>query len=789
MTRFRVNSNRLALLILVYYVVLALLNSAASPPFEPPDEAAHFLYTSNIATSGALPVLETRRVVMDSMSVERHQLPLYYMLGAPLINWTDRSVQLMSGALPVLETRRVVMDSMSVERHQLPLYYMLGAPLINWTDRSDADHYLRLNPLASIGVVNDNNVNVHLHPIEPGGGQTVLAVWILRLFSMALGVITLWFVYRTGETAFPGRRVGLLAMTLVVSMPTFVFVSAGINNDNLVTVLYAAGIYMTARLWRNRAITLHDALLLAVILGMISIAKLHGITLFGVVYFWALIGLWRGRFTRREIVMLVGVTLAGAALLAGWNYVRNYQLYGDFFAVDASLQVWSRGTALPSSIQHALIEAKGVWESMWMILGHLNIRGPVWVFTYIYAITAIAVVGIVVAFWRKPQWRGSMLMLLMVFIGIAAALAFITRRMNVSQGRFMFPSLVAFAPLMALGWQTILGRRLSALLIAPLALAALISPVLILPRAYGTLERVAEVPIGARVVNVQAEGLAVLGYELYTDRVAPDDLVRLDLYIRGENDANPVLFVMAVNPISKDPISGIDTYPGMSPTDSLDPNAIYRVPIQFRMNENAVGIGPYALEIAVGWRDPETDRHLHWTDMDGNPLTAVLLTGPLLIDPNHAAPAPEYPTDVTFGEAIRLAGYTLSDSELAAGDELAVTLNWRYLAPLTEDYTVTLALTDADGNIITQDDGMPAGYPTSRWRPGPDFSETRTLTIPEDTPAGEYKLYVGWYRASDGTRLQVSGGNIRDNLLILPVQILVYSEEMWEQAHVSESDE
>jgi len=41
--------------------------------------------------------------------------------------------------------------------------------------------------------------------------------------------------------------------------------------------------------------------------------------------------------------------------------------YGDPFALEATLEIWSRGSP-PRTLEAALFEPRGVWESFWMIL-------------------------------------------------------------------------------------------------------------------------------------------------------------------------------------------------------------------------------------------------------------------------------------------------------------------------------------------------------------------------------------------------------------------------------------
>ncbi len=291
-------ADRIALGLCLYFIVLAVIYAAATPPFEAPDEASHFLYIHNF--------LET-------------------------------------GQLPVLEDRATVFKSQSVQRHHPPLYYLIGAALVSWTQRDDVAAYLQQNPLASIGMVTDNNLNVYLHPVPPPQGDTIIAIWILRLYSIFLGAATVWLIYRSARLVTGEAQVGLLAALLVISIPSFVHISASINNDNLVTMLHAAGVYLCIRLWVRRRIVTADIVGISLILGAVALTKINGLTLFGVIYGWIALGVLTRRLKWRESLTLIGVSMFAAAGLAGWWYIRNLELYGDPLALTATLRIWGRG--------------------------------------------------------------------------------------------------------------------------------------------------------------------------------------------------------------------------------------------------------------------------------------------------------------------------------------------------------------------------------------------------------------------------------------------------------------
>ncbi len=96
---------------------------------------------------------------------------------------------------------------------------------------------------------------------------------------------------------------------------------------------------------------------------------------------------------------------------------------------------------------------------------------------------------------------------------------------------------------------------------------------------------------------------------------------------------------------------------------------------------------------------------------------------------------------------------------------------WQPIGSTTDDRVIATYLSDANGQIRAQDDRQPCdgSYPTSRWQNSDLISDDRTLTLPENLPAGDYRLAIVFYRLSDGARLPVRGpaGEARGDVLTL----------------------
>ncbi|MEM7536099.1 MAG: hypothetical protein AAF639_28210 [Chloroflexota bacterium] len=115
-----------------------------------------------------------------------------------------------------------------------------------------------------------------------------------------------------------------------------------------------------------------------------------------------------------------------------------------------------------------------------------------------------------------------------------------------------------------------------------------------------------------------------------------------------------------------------------------------------------------------------------------------------------------FESPIHFGEQIELHSAELPTSPLPSGDTATIHLSWLATSPPAADYTVFAHLVGPSG-LIAQQDQVPLHgfYPTGFWHPNLPVTDAYTLTIPNDTPPGQYPLYVGMYEPITGDRLVV----------------------------------
>jgi hypothetical protein len=113
--------------------------------------------------------------------------------------------------------------------------------------------------------------------------------------------------------------------------------------------------------------------------------------------------------------------------------------------------------------------------------------------------------------------------------------------------------------------------------------------------------------------------------------------------------------------------------------------------------------------------------------------------------------------NVRLGEAIRLEGYRLAQSEVSPGDTLVLTLYWRADRPVEKHYTVFVHLQDANGNLIAQQDNSPARgmRPTNEWETDVLIEDPYEVQVPIDAAKDQYLLSAGMYDTTTIERLAV----------------------------------
>ena len=123
---------------------------------------------------------------------------------------------------------------------------------------------------------------------------------------------------------------------------------------------------------------------------------------------------------------------------------------------------------------------------------------------------------------------------------------------------------------------------------------------------------------------------------------------------------------------------------------------------------------------------------------------------------------PSHRLEANWDNKIGLLGYDLNTPAYEAGEKIHLALYYQGLSKMRKDYTVFTHLLGpynpaTDGPLWGQDDSEPCRrfYPTSSWDIGEIVIDRFTISIPTETPPGNYNLTVGFYQWPTLERLPV----------------------------------
>ncbi|MCD6520982.1 MAG: DUF2142 domain-containing protein, partial [Anaerolineae bacterium] len=485
-------------LILGGYLLLGFVYSLTVPLFEAPDELYHYAFVKHLADGHGLPVLRSPGLI-----------------GL----WRQ-------------------------EGGQPPLYYILGALLTRWIDTRDASRVIWRNPHADVGrVTPDRNVNIIVHTSRehfPFRG-TVLAVHLLRIFSVALGALAVWRGYKLACEVLSQRgALPLYVMAMIAFQPMFLFITSSVNNDALAIFLGTFALELIVR-YVSRVPTMAHWALLGLVLGMGALSKLSLLGLVPLAGLSVLLIAWRQR-SWRTLLGGGGILLFISLGLSGWWFYRNWSLYKDPLGLRAFLSVIGKRYPQPNWWQ-----LLGEWHpfimSFWGFFGWLNVPAPSW---YYVLVVPLGGLGILALPWGIWKWHricrvNSHFICKLTFAVLWPILLFAslwrwTSLTPATQGRLLFPGIAALMLCIALGLWGLMPQRWQygavALLGGVALVASLLFPFLVIAPAYRPprlLERGALAP----QVHLDAtfgDGIRLLGYDLLQRETKPGGEVALRLY-------------------------------------------------------------------------------------------------------------------------------------------------------------------------------------------------------------------------------------------------------------------
>jgi hypothetical protein len=588
------------------------------------------------------------------------------------------------------------------EASQPPLYYALGAALTAWIDTSDIDRVRHLNPHVAAGEVtpDGSNPNLVVHP--PGRARfpwrgTVLAVHVVRLFSVALGAWAVYLTWALVQELYP--PLALAAAALHAFTPMYLFVSASVNNDALIVPLCSLALLLMVRRVKavgggksgksangqmGRSVLGAMAYLyLGSVIGLAILTKASGIgllPLLGATVAWETWQQIRSpsnqhppftllRFVAVRLLLALGPVLA----ISGWWFYRNVRLYGEWLGLNAFYAVL--GTRdVPANLGQLWAERFAFAAGYWGNFGGLNVPMPTWIYTLLNATAVAAAAGLTVGFLRWLLSRP-----------VAAPL-----RLQRKLWPFAWPPRTA-ARALAWAWP---------------------AAVFVSWTRWATVTWSSQGRLIFSAIPMWSLALA-LGLQVWADV----------LFSRRPTTPSPSS-VNAPSPSSVNapsPSSGdaqIFGFAAMTPLNALLPAALLLLCV--------VALPAW---IAPAYRPPPT------TD---------------------AAPPIEH--SAVLGDVLRLRGYRLETDTAQPGEPVALTLYWEAIAPTATDHSLFIHVLGQGDRIVAQRDTFPGrGLVSTTWlTPGRRWTERYAIEVPPVAYAPDTLTFaLGMYETATGVRLPV----------------------------------
>ncbi|HEV2923494.1 MAG TPA: DUF2142 domain-containing protein [Solirubrobacteraceae bacterium] len=474
---------------------IAFINAAiwgwVVPPFQVPDEIAHFGYAQYLAESGKPPPGGPHAQYSPQEQLALERLFFFQVIGRPqqrgiLTTNEDRALRSALAAHP----SPLGQGGDTSITNQPPLYYAIEA-IPYW-----------LSPSQDI--------------------LTRLA--LMRLVSALLAACTVLAVFMFLRELLPGSpwtwTVGALA---VAFQPTFAFLAAGVQGDNLLFLTSTLTFLMLLRAFK-RGLTMRRAVAIGAIVAAGLLAKLTFIALLPGIALAILLLAWRALPEgRARVLKMAGTAVAVAAIpvalyallnVTVWN--RSSPTAGAISGATASVlpgggvitlhqtldYTWELYLPRLWFMHHAYFSEYPLWNT-WLngSIGHfgwLDYTFPGWVYTdaryLVYALAALALAAVVQLRRRIKPVLPIFACFAVMAVGLLGAIGYAGIRYRMSSGypfeqaRYLFPLLALYAVFIVLAARGA-GRRWGPALGAALVLLAmahgLFAETLTISRYYG----------------------------------------------------------------------------------------------------------------------------------------------------------------------------------------------------------------------------------------------------------------------------------------------------------------
>lgn len=388
-------------ILLLAFVLLALAYSVIIPLGEAPDEVSHWSYVQYLLDNHWLPTGD------GASSGEAHQAPLYYFLDALFTSW--------------------------IPSHQI-------------TVLANPDWQLD-NPQA-------NNLLLHTRDEGFPYHDGALAWHLGRVLSILFSSITVWTTFQITRQVFPSHEtLAITAAGFVAFLPQFIFLSAVVNNDNLVIALSALSLLVFLRTPPNAPS--RRFILLGTLLGLGALTKISAFVLWGAIGI-ALLLRQENSPLRQRLRCIIVTFATSIALISPWC-IYNWMIFGDPLNMTRWLNTVPRTE--PMVLSDWTPYGVRMIESFWGKFGGASsLAMPQLAYVALSALLVVALMGVILLLndWRAGKLPSATRQGLLTFslywlLLELAYLRSVYALLGMDQARQIFAGLPAFGALVTQG--------------------------------------------------------------------------------------------------------------------------------------------------------------------------------------------------------------------------------------------------------------------------------------------------------------------------------------------------
>src|SRR3989344_6585818 len=160
-------------------------------------------------------------------------------------------------------------------------------------------------------------------------GDIGYQVILLRFLSSIVSLVTIYFIYKLSKLILKNNKLVIMSVAFVAFLPSLANINSDVTNSNFADLLAVFIIYQLALMFKDDN---YKHYILGILAGIALITRLNLISVLCVIPVAYLIKYYKNPSKLVKPLLVIGII---ALAISGWNFMRNFNLYGDFLGINA----------------------------------------------------------------------------------------------------------------------------------------------------------------------------------------------------------------------------------------------------------------------------------------------------------------------------------------------------------------------------------------------------------------------------------------------------------------------